>query len=135
MMGVSPPPSQGWGSAPPPHHPQDRTADGVLDTPRSVCLLRSRRRTFLSYYVITTPFSYQWITCSDIQVFYWGEISYGLLPIAEGYVLTGVCLLTGGRGVPQGTYPPPRAKVPPPWPRYLQPLPPPPGQDSIWSTW
>ena len=26
---------------------QDRTADGVLDTPRSICLLRSRRRTFL----------------------------------------------------------------------------------------
>ena len=27
--------------------PPDRTAYGVLDTPRSVCLLRSRRRTFL----------------------------------------------------------------------------------------
>ena len=27
--------------------PQDRTAHGVLDTPRSVCLLRLRRRTFL----------------------------------------------------------------------------------------
>ena len=27
--------------------PQYRAADGVLDTPRSVCLLRSRRRTFL----------------------------------------------------------------------------------------
>ena len=41
MMGV--PPSQGWGT------PRDRAADGVLDTPRSVCLLRSRRRTFLFY--------------------------------------------------------------------------------------
>ena len=30
---------------PPP--PRYRTTDGVLDTPRSVCLLRSRRRTFL----------------------------------------------------------------------------------------
>ena len=27
--------------------PRDRTVDGVLDTPRSVCLLRSRRRTLL----------------------------------------------------------------------------------------
>ena len=27
--------------------PRDRRAVGVLDTPRSVCLLRSRRRTFL----------------------------------------------------------------------------------------
>ena len=30
-----------------PTHPRDRTAHGVLDTPRSVCLLRSRRRSFL----------------------------------------------------------------------------------------
>ena len=30
---------------PPPPPPRDRTAHGVLDTPRSVCLLRSRRRT------------------------------------------------------------------------------------------
>ena len=30
-----------------PTPPRDRTAYGVLDTPRSVCLLRSRRRTFL----------------------------------------------------------------------------------------
>ena len=36
------PPSQG--TYPP---PRDRTAYGVLDTLRSVCLLRSRRRTFL----------------------------------------------------------------------------------------
>ena len=35
--------SEGVGGNPP---PQYRTADGVLDTPRSVCLLRSRR-TFL----------------------------------------------------------------------------------------
>ena len=28
-------------------HPPDRTVDGVLDTRRAVCLLRSRRRTFL----------------------------------------------------------------------------------------
>ena len=37
-------PGQGypcWGGTPP------RVADGVLDTPQSVCLLRSRRRTFL----------------------------------------------------------------------------------------
>ena len=31
--------------------PRDRTAYGVLDTPRSVCLLRSRRRTFLYFKV------------------------------------------------------------------------------------
>ena len=30
------------------YSPPDRTADGVLDTLRLVCLLRSRRRTFLS---------------------------------------------------------------------------------------
>ena len=36
----TPPPSQGW------YH-RDRTADGVLETLQSVCLLRSRRRTFL----------------------------------------------------------------------------------------
>ena len=34
-------PQQGWGT------PQYRIADGVLDTPRSVCVLRSRRRTVL----------------------------------------------------------------------------------------
>ena len=46
-------PSQGWstpwpvmGYPPPP----DRTADGVLDTRQAVCLLRSRRRTFLFLY-------------------------------------------------------------------------------------
>ena len=39
------PPGQGWGNPPLPP-PRDRTADGVLDTPWSVCLLRSRR-TFL----------------------------------------------------------------------------------------
>ena len=32
---------------PPPPPPRDRTAYGVLDIPRSVCLLRSCRRTFL----------------------------------------------------------------------------------------
>ena len=53
--GVPPPharsgwiPHLGWGTplagVPPPRY---RTTDGVLDTPRSVCLLRSRRRTFL----------------------------------------------------------------------------------------
>ena len=30
-------------------HLQDRTADGVLDKQRAVCLLLSRRRTFLSF--------------------------------------------------------------------------------------
>ena len=40
------PPSQvRWGVSP---LPGDRTADGVLDTPRSVCLLRSRRTFLLS---------------------------------------------------------------------------------------
>ena len=42
------PPWQGWGT---PwqgvSHPYYRTTDGVLDTSRSVCLLRSGRRTFL----------------------------------------------------------------------------------------
>ena len=37
-----------WGYPLPGMYPlRYRTADGVLDTPRSVCLLRSRRRTFL----------------------------------------------------------------------------------------
>ena len=50
-------PQQGWGTPQPDHnggmplagmgYPLYRTADGVLDTPRSVCLLRSRRRTVL----------------------------------------------------------------------------------------
>ena len=42
------PPGQGWGTPP----PQDRTADGILDTQRVVCLLHSRRRTFF------LPFSF-----------------------------------------------------------------------------
>ena len=41
-----------WGGVPPtrdrvPPRPRYTTADGVLDTLRTVCLLRSRRRTFL----------------------------------------------------------------------------------------
>ena len=53
MMGVCPPPARSeWGypqarDGVPLPPPQDRTADGVLNTPRSVCLLRLRRRTFL----------------------------------------------------------------------------------------
>ena len=47
--------SKGWGSnggyprwgTLPAGYPLYRTTDGVLDTPWSVCLLRSRRRTFL----------------------------------------------------------------------------------------
>ena len=35
--------------------PRYRTTDGVLNTPRSVCLLRSRRRTFLYIYIFV-PF-------------------------------------------------------------------------------
>ena len=44
-------PEQGWGTplARDGIPPRDRTADGVLDTPRPVCLLRSRRRTFLCF--------------------------------------------------------------------------------------
>ena len=41
------------GSTPPwvpPHQTPPQVTDGVLDTPRSVCLLRSRRRTFLCFY-------------------------------------------------------------------------------------
>ena len=40
----------------PPPPPTDRAADGVLDRPRSVCLLLSRRRTFL-YSCETDTFS------------------------------------------------------------------------------
>ena len=47
-----PPPPPGMGYPPPPPPPPDRTADGVLDTPRSVCLLRSRRRTFLFDFIV-----------------------------------------------------------------------------------
>ena len=38
---------QAGGGGTPASIPQDRTVHGVLDTLRSVCLLRSRRRTFL----------------------------------------------------------------------------------------
>ena len=50
------PPARSWGGGTPMYlpptkvpipHPRNRTADEVLDTPRSVCLLRSHR-TFLS---------------------------------------------------------------------------------------
>ena len=34
------------------YHPQYRTADGVLDTPRSVFLFRSRRRTLLCFLTV-----------------------------------------------------------------------------------
>ena len=46
---VPTPPSEGTYPLPkvPTPLPRDRTADRVLDTPRSVCLLRSCRRTFL----------------------------------------------------------------------------------------
>ena len=44
--GIPPPAEMGYPPTPPPP-PRDRTADGVLDTPWLVCLLRSRRRTFL----------------------------------------------------------------------------------------
>ena len=40
-------PCPGMGYPPPPPPTRDRTADGVLDTRRAVCLLRSRRRTLL----------------------------------------------------------------------------------------
>ena len=43
-QGGVPPPRQGLGTPPPPRY---RTTDGVLDSPRSVCLLHSRRRPFL----------------------------------------------------------------------------------------
>ena len=56
--GVPQPMGGTQGTPPPPAEvaPWNRTAHGVLDTPRSVCHLRSRRRTFLSnlsfYYAI-----------------------------------------------------------------------------------
>ena len=43
LVGVGVPPSR--------RYPRYRTTDRVLDTPRSVCLLRSLRRTFLLYLV------------------------------------------------------------------------------------
>ena len=45
-----PPTGQAWGTPPPP----DRTAEGVLSMQRAVCLLRSRRRTFLCLLVLKT---------------------------------------------------------------------------------
>ena len=47
----------GWGT--PPLPPRNRTVDRVLDTPRSVCLLSSPRRTFLFEYFCNLPFSQQ----------------------------------------------------------------------------
>ena len=38
-------------------YPQDRTADGIRDTRRAVCLLHSRRRTFLFFLVLDN-----WVT-------------------------------------------------------------------------
>ena len=48
QMGGIPPP--GMGHPPAGGPPWYRTTDGVLDTPRSVCLLRSRRRTLLFHF-------------------------------------------------------------------------------------
>ena len=42
---------------PPPAGPLDRTAYGVLDIPRSVCLLRPRRRTFLLLKICAIPYA------------------------------------------------------------------------------
>ena len=62
LTGVPPsylPPSQGTYPHPakvPTPPPQNRTAYGVLDTPRSVCLLSSRRRTFLFHKFFTAFF-------------------------------------------------------------------------------
>ena len=57
----------------------------------------------------------------------------------EGYVFTGVCLLMGGGGVPQGTYPLGQVltgeggtpRYLPPWPRYLPPRPGPDGDRGV----
>ena len=43
--------------------PQDRTAHGVLDTPRSVCLLRSCSRTFLLSHELVGEF--RWFSLSQ----------------------------------------------------------------------
>ena len=60
----TPPVKSGWGDTPSRVTPAPqsdlgcalwRETDGVLDTPRSVCLLRSRKRTFLfCFYFVTT---------------------------------------------------------------------------------
>ena len=51
--------------------PQDRTAHGVLDTPRSVCLLRSRRRTFLFFDKTKTKrFVFKLKLCKNASAFF-----------------------------------------------------------------
>ena len=55
-----PPIGPGWGGTPMGggYPTSYRITDGVLDTPRSVCPLRSRRRTFLSFIVLTLWLTY-----------------------------------------------------------------------------
>ena len=47
--------------------PQYRTIDGVLDTPRSVCLLLSRRRTFLLCSIFLCGL-WEWNTCYILRL-------------------------------------------------------------------
>ena len=46
-MGYPPPPNQDWMGVPPPSQSEERAAEWALATRWAVCLLRSRRRTFL----------------------------------------------------------------------------------------
>ena len=63
----------------PPPPPPDRTACGVLDTPRSVCLLRSRRRTVLWYFTeVFTPRLYSWCVYTARHQDPYSDIKYGL---------------------------------------------------------
>ena len=76
-----------WDITPPPSmdgvpSPRYRTADGVLDMPRSVCLLRSRRRTvlFVLKSLIAVLKSSVSTTIHYIFVFLIGETQYDFFP-------------------------------------------------------
>ena len=64
IQGRYTPPVQSSKPPPPPDRP-DRAADGVLDMPRSVCLLRSRRRTFLLKLGLLISLCLGWVCAAE----------------------------------------------------------------------
>ena len=63
-------PCQVWWGVPEVGYPSPlyRTTDGVLDTPRSVCLLRSRRRTFLFRSLFSIKFQLMLTTLHQFKI-------------------------------------------------------------------
>ena len=66
---IPPPPDLGWGTPPlPTRSGLDRAAQRVLATRRAMCLLRSRRRTFLLAFLMTTYVVRGKVMFSDVSV-------------------------------------------------------------------